>query len=141
RRGEHGAVGQGHLLGRVVRGEAVPRAATPARATLAANRAPVQYHEIARREPGDAVAHGLDHPGGLMPEQVGEVLADAALPVVQVGVADAAGLDVDQCFAGPRIGDHDHRELDLSALAAGDDTGYLMCHGVYASLLRFPTRP
>ena len=38
------------------------------------------------------VAHRLDDAGGLVAEQEREVVVDAALAVVQVGVADAAGL-------------------------------------------------
>src|SRR5215469_13796175 len=42
---QHGAVGERHLLLGVVRGEAVPGPATPTRATLSADRAPVEYDE------------------------------------------------------------------------------------------------
>ena len=42
------------------------------------------------------VSNGLDVAGGLVSEQEGEVVADPAFAVVQVGVADAAGLDPNQ---------------------------------------------
>ena len=51
---------------------------------------------------GDPVADRLDHAGRLVAEQVGEVVPDAAFPVVQVGMADAAGLDPDQGLARAR---------------------------------------
>ncbi len=41
---------------------------------------------------------------GLVAEQVGEVLADAAGDVVVVGLADTAGEDLDECFALYRSG-------------------------------------
>ena len=44
-----GAVGQRHLLGGVVGGEAVPRLALAARPALAAHRPPVEDHEVAGR--------------------------------------------------------------------------------------------
>ena len=89
---------------RVVRGEAVPGPAPAAGAALAADRAPVQDDEVAGRDGGHPVADRLDHAGRLVPEQVGEVVPDAALAVVQVGVADAARLHPDQRLARPRIG-------------------------------------
>ena len=63
-----------------------------------------------------------------MAEQVGEVLPDAALAVVQVGVADAARLHLDQRLAGARVGDQHRGDLDLGTFAAGDDSLDLMCH-------------
>ena len=47
---ELGAVGERHLLGGVVRGEAVPGATAPARAARAAHRPPVEDHEVAGRD-------------------------------------------------------------------------------------------
>ena len=49
-------------------------------------------------------------PGGLVAEQEGEVVVDAALPVVQVGVAHAAGLDGDHGLARPGVGHQDRLE-------------------------------
>ena len=50
RGGERRAVGERHLLRRVEGGEAVPRAAAPARPARAAHRAPVEDHEVAGRD-------------------------------------------------------------------------------------------
>ena len=54
RRGQLRAVLEGHLLGGVVGGEAVPRLTAVAGPAVAAHRAPVEDHEVARREAGDA---------------------------------------------------------------------------------------
>ena len=51
---------------------------------------------------GDALADRLDDAGRLVAEQEREVVVDAALAVVQVGVADPAGLDVDDRLARAR---------------------------------------
>ena len=48
RRGQLGAVLERHLLGGVVGGEAVPRLAAVAGPAVAADRAPVEDHEVAR---------------------------------------------------------------------------------------------
>ena len=128
RGGQDRAVGQGHLLAGVVRVEAVPGPAPLAGAALAADRAPVQDDEVAGRDRGDPVADRLDHAGRLVPEQVGVVVPDAAFPVVQVGVADAAGLHPDQGLARPRIGHHDRGELNFGALSWGDDAPDFVCH-------------
>src|SRR6185437_2278210 len=135
RRRQHGAVGEGHLLRGVVRGEAVPGAPAPARAALSADRPPVQDHEVAGLKPGNALTDRLDDARGFMPEQVGEVLADPALAVMQVGVAHTARLDVDERLARTGIWHDDGGELDRSALAAGDYARNLMCHQVFASFL------
>src|SRR5262249_35145469 len=119
-----------------VRGEAVPGPATAACPALPADGTPVQDHEVARLQPGDVIADGLDDASGLVAEQVRKVLPDAALAVVQVGMADAACLDVDERLARSRIGDDDGGQLDRSALEAGDDAFYLMCHRGGAFRLR-----
>jgi hypothetical protein len=75
-----------------------------------------------------ACPDGFHHARRLVAEQIGEVVADAAFPVVQVGVADAARLDPDQRLPGSRIRDKDRGEFYRSAFAAGDDAGHLMCH-------------
>ena len=51
-----------------------------------------------------AVAHRLDHPGRLVTEQEREVVVDPTLAVVEVGVADAAGLDLTSASPGPGSG-------------------------------------
>jgi hypothetical protein len=115
RRAQHGAVGQRHLLAGVVGGEAEPGLAPPAAAALAAHGSPVEDHEVAGRHVGDVVADGLDQPGRLVAEEEGEVVVDPAFAVVEVGVADAAGLDLDERLARAGIG-HEHR-LDADRLA------------------------
>ena len=62
-------------------------------AALAADGAPVEDDEVAGRHLGHALADRLDGAGRLVAEQEGELVVDAALAVVQVGVADPAGLD------------------------------------------------
>jgi hypothetical protein len=116
-----------------VRGEAVPRPPSPAGAALAADRSPVQDDEVTRRQPGNVLTHRLDETCCLVAEQVGKVLADAALAIVQVGMADAARLDLDQRLARTRVGDDYRGELDRSALRAGNYACDLMCHLVRAS--------
>ena len=127
-RGQLGAVGQRHLLRGVVRVEAVPGLALGAGAALPAHRAPVEDHVVADRDVGDALAHGGDDAGGLVAEQEREVVVDAALAVVQVGVADPAGLHVDDRLTGPGIGHHDRLDRDRRTLAAGDDALHLVGH-------------
>ena len=105
---------EGHLLGGVVRREAVPGPAPPAAAARPAHRPPVEDDEVAGSEgPGAHVrADGLDDAGRLVPEQEREVVVDAALAVVEVGVAHAARLDPDERLAGPGIGHLDRHQLD-----------------------------
>ena len=129
RRGELGAVGERHPLGRVVGGEAVPGLALEAGAALAAHRAPVEDDEVARRDVGDPRADRLDGAGRLVAEEEREVVVDAALAVVQVGVADAARLDADDRLAGTGVGHHDVDELDVGPLGAGDDSLDGLRHG------------
>jgi len=71
----------------------------PAGAAPPADRSPVQHHEA---------------------EQVGELVADPTLPVVQVGVAHPARLDGDQRLTRTGIGNVDH----LAAPSADTNDGY-----------------
>ena len=80
------------------------------------------------RHRGHVRADRLDDTGRLVAEQEREVVVDAALAVVQVGVADPAGLHLDQRLAGPRVGDVDRGHLDRLTLAPGHDCLHLM-HG------------
>ena len=59
---------------------------------------------------GDALADRGDHAGGLVAEQERELVVDPALAVVQVGVADPAGLHIDDRLARTRVGDDDRLE-------------------------------
>src|SRR5215469_2007826 len=122
------AVGQRHLLGRVVRGKAVPRAAAQAGAALAAHRAPVEDHEVARLQASHLGADRLDETRRLVPEQVREVLTDSALAIVEVGVADTASLYGDQRLARTRVRYHHRRDTDRGALSSGDDAVHFVWH-------------
>ena len=82
----------------------------------AADRAPVEDHEVARRESVTPSPDRLDDAGGLVAEQEREVVVDPALAVVQVGVADPAGLDLHHRLARPGVGDVDRLHLDRRAL-------------------------
>ena len=117
---------QGHLLGGVVGGEAVPGLAARAGPTAAADGAPVEDHEVARRDVGDALAHRLHDPRRLVPEQEREVVVDPALPVVQVGVADAARLHPHHGLARAGVGHVDRHLLHRLALGHGDDSLHLL---------------
>jgi len=104
---ELGAVGERHLPGRVVGREAVPGPTPATRPTLAADGTPVEHHEVAGRDAGHVGSDRFDDPRRLVAEEVREVIADPALPVVQVGVTDAAGLDVDERLTGPGVRNDD----------------------------------
>jgi hypothetical protein len=129
RRCEFGAIGERHLLRRVERAEAVPRLALPARPAVAAHRSPVQHDEVARRDVGHVVTDGFDHPRRFVSEEEREVVVDAALAVVQVGVAHAAGLHAHECFARSGVGHDDRFHRHRLPLAGGDDSAYLVRHG------------
>ncbi len=119
---ERRTVGQSHLLLRVVGVETVLRLALRTRAALATHRTPVEDDEVARSNLGDTLADRLDDTGGLVAEQEREVVADTTFAVVQVGVADAARLDLHHGLTRARVGDDDVDDLDRRSLAAGDDS-------------------
>ncbi len=118
RRGQFGAVGQRHLLFGVEGVEAVGGPATLAGPALAAHGAPVQDHEVAGLDRSDARPYRFDGARGLVPEQERVFVVDAALAVVQVGVADAAGDHVDEGLAGAGVRYDDVDQLDGFALFA-----------------------
>ena len=60
-----------------------------------AHRPPIEDDEVAGCDAGDPGPDLLDHPGGFVAEEVREVVADAAFPIVQIGVAHAARLHFD----------------------------------------------
>ena len=122
------ALGERHLLGGVVGGEAVPRLAAVAGAAVAAHGAPVEDDEVTRLEPGHVRTDRLDQAGRLVAEEEGEVVVDPALAVVQVGVAHPAGLDLHHRLARAGIGDVDRGELHRLALRERDD-GLDLLHG------------
>ena len=63
-----------------------------------------------------------------MAEQKWEVVVDAAFAVMQVGVAHAACLHLNQRFTRARVGHDDGCELDRLAFASRDDALNLVCH-------------
>ena len=97
------------------------RLAALAGPALAAHRAPVEDHEVAGRDAGDVVTDRLDDARGLVAEQERELVVDPALAVVQVGVADPAGLHLHHRLARPGVGHVDGHDLDRVTLATGDD--------------------
>jgi hypothetical protein len=126
--GERYPVAECHRLLRVVGREAVPGLAPLACAALAAHGAPVEDHEVARCDGGDVGADGFDGAGGLVTEQVREVVADAAFAVVEVGVADTARLHRDERLTRPGVG-HDHGlDAHRLPLARRDDAVHLARH-------------
>jgi hypothetical protein len=70
---------------------------------------------------GDPGTDGLDDAGSLMSEQVGVVVADAAVAVREVGVADAAALDPHDDVVCAGVGDDDVHKFDGSVLLTGDN--------------------
>src|SRR2546430_13144627 len=70
-----------------------------------------EHDEVARLHGGHVVADRLDHARGLVAEQEREVVVDRALAVVEVGVADAAGLHPHERLAGPRRSEEHTSEL------------------------------
>ena len=74
-----------------------------------------------------------------MAEQEGEVVVDAALAVVQVGVADAARLDGDERLARAGVRHDDRLDRHRLALAPGDHPG-ASC-AIVASCVAIVRRP
>ena len=101
--------------------EAVPGLTALAGTAFAADGSPVEDDEVADLDTGHAFADLGHVSGGFVAEQERIVIADAALAVVEVRVADAARLHIDDDFARTRIGDDDVSEFDWGSLAAGDD--------------------
>jgi hypothetical protein len=106
--------------------EAVPGLALQTCPTLPTDRAPVEDHEVPRRDLGDTLADGLDDPGGLVAEQERELVVDPALAVVQVGVADPAGLDLHDGLARTRVRHDDRLDRDRTTLGQGYDSGHFV---------------
>jgi hypothetical protein len=108
--------------------EAVPGLAAATGPAGPVDRAPVEDHEVARGEVGDALADGLDEAGGFVAEQERELVVDAALAVVQVGVAHPAGLHLHHRLARAGIGDDDRLDRHRVALLVRDDPANLLRH-------------
>jgi hypothetical protein len=111
-----------------VRVEAVPRPAGGACPALPAHGSPVQDDVVAGGYRRDVCSDGLDDARGLVPEEVREVVPDAALPVVQVRVADPARRDGDHGLAWAGVGDDDVDKLDGFPLLARDDSLHDLRH-------------
>jgi hypothetical protein len=124
------AVGEGHLLSGVVGGEAVLRSAPAAGSTPPADGPPVEHHEVTRSDVGDAVTHRVDDAGGLVAQQERELVVDATLAVVQVGVAHPARLDVDGDLARSGIRHDDVLDRHRSPHGSGHDPSHRRCHVV-----------
>ncbi len=134
------AVGERHLLRRVVRVEAVPGPTAPARPALAAHRAPVEDDEVAGRDTRDVGTDRLHDARGLVAEQEREVVADAALAVVQIGVAHTARLHAHLGLARTGIGHDDRLDRDRGLLRGRDDSAYLFAHGAESTVAITPVR-
>jgi hypothetical protein len=113
----------------------VPGPAPPACSAVAAGRSPVENHEVTGSYIGNSLAHGLDDACRLVTQQEREIVVDRADFVVEIGVAHAAGLDVDDRLAGPRIRHHDSCELDRLTLRACHDSLDLLGHDSSLSLV------
>src|SRR5690606_3964713 len=100
---------------------------------LPADRAPVEDHEVAGCDIADAVADRLHHSRGLVAEQEGEVVADAALLVVEIGVAHPAGLDTDDRLARPGVGYDDRLDAYRLVLRRCDHAPHFLRHGATPS--------
>ncbi|CAM5639901.1 hypothetical protein SVIOM74S_02300 [Streptomyces violarus] len=74
------------------------------------------------------MADRLDHARGLVAQQEGEVVADAALLVVQIGVAHPAGLDAHDRLPRAGIGHDDGLDPYRLVLARCDHTAYFLRH-------------
>ena len=63
-----------------------------------------------------------------MPNVQGEIVVDGAFTLMEIGVADTAGLHANQCLAWARIGHQDRGQLHRRALGLGDYSINLMGH-------------
>jgi hypothetical protein len=73
-------------------------------------------------------ADRLDDTGSLVPQQKREPVVDAALAVVQVGMANAARLDTNECLTGTGIRYDDRLNGHRGALRDSDHATHLLCH-------------
>ena len=108
--------------------EAVPRLTAQAGAAATTDGAPVEDDEVARGEVVDVGPDGLDYAGGLVAEEEREVIVDAALAVMQVGVTHAACLHPHPRLARTGVRYVDVHELNRGALRSSDDALHALCH-------------
>ena len=130
RRRQLGAVLECHLLGGVVGVEADLWLALAAAAARAAHSTPIEDDEVAGLDLAHTLADSFDDATGLVAEQERELVVDAALAVVQIGVADPACLDGDNSFPRARVGDDDVLDGHRSVLLHGDDALHGLRHGI-----------
>jgi hypothetical protein len=126
RRAQRGAVGERHRLRCVATVEAIPRPTAPTRPAVTTRRPPRQDDVVTGRETDDALSHRLHDTRRLVAEEEREVVVDASLPVVQVGVADPAGLHAHERLARTRVGNHDRLDRDRLAFGVSDDAADLL---------------
>jgi hypothetical protein len=136
RRGELPPVLQGHPLPGVVGVEAVPGPAAQTGPATPADGTPVEDHEVTGFDLGDTGADLLHDSGGLVAEQEREVVADPALPVVQVGVAHPAGLDAHHRLARAGIRHQNRLHPYRAVLLQGHDPLYPLRHVVFLPSVR-----
>ena len=105
----------------VVRREAQVRPATKAGTALTAHRPPVEYDIVTGLNVSDTGSDFLDDACCLVAKEEREVLTDASLAVVQVGMTYAAGLNPNDSLAWARVGNDDRREFDRCAGAPSYD--------------------
>ena len=104
--------------------------ALAAAAARAAHGTPIEDHEVAGLDLAHTLADSFDDATGLVAEQERELVVDAALAVVQIGVADPACLDGDNSFPRARVGDDDVLDGHRSVLLHGDDALHGLRHGI-----------
>src|SRR5205823_673200 len=75
--------------------------------TAPARRAPAEHDPVPGRESFHLGPDGLDDPGALVPEHHRKPVPPAGLEQVQIGMADAARLEVDDHVLRPGLGDLD----------------------------------
>jgi hypothetical protein len=78
---------------------------------VAAGRAPGQHHVVANLGLGYSFAHRYYHARPFVAQQVWEIIADGSQLIVQVGVANSAGLDAHQDLTGTRLFNDDLFQL------------------------------
>ena len=111
-------------------GKAVPGPASPAGTTFSAHRAPIQHDEIAGLDRRDVRPDFVYYARGLVSEKKRKFVANAALAVVQIGVADTARLGADDDLTRPRIRHHYSYQRYWLPLGHRNDSLDLQCHRV-----------
>ena len=105
---------------------ALVEVAAAAEEAVAAGRAIAAQDAVALGDVGHAVARGDDSPDELVPEREARLDHDSAVVDVQVGAADAGGLDADDGVVALD-------QLRLGAFLDTDLAGGLEGHGLHGS--------